>query len=216
MRAVKKPVCGLSCMTPERWQRIERIYHEALEREPFEREGYIAEACRDDQDLRSEIESLVRRDNSSPDAPINRPAWLLLGETQHTRGELAPGTRLGPYEIEQPLGAGGMGEVYRGLDTRLKRPVAIKLLRAQFSHRLEREARAISALNHPHICTLYDVGADFLVMEFLEGETLAPASRKGRCPWPSHINTARRSRRRWPLPTAKVSFIATSNPLTSC
>src|SRR6059036_2054379 len=96
---------------------------------------------------------------------------------------LAPGTRLGPYQIETPLGAGGMGEVYKARDTRLDRAVAIKVLPAvlasdpQFLERFQREAKSISALNHPNICTLYDVGeADsmhFLVMELLEGETLA-------------------------------------------
>src|ERR1700752_1541108 len=96
---------------------------------------------------------------------------------------LTAGTRLGPYEIQSPLGAGGMGEVYRGRDTRLDRTVAIKILPAEFSadeegrRRLSREAKAISSLSHPNICTLYDVGhqdgVDFLVMEHLEGETLA-------------------------------------------
>lgn len=102
---------------------------------------------------------------------------------------LTSGTRLGPYEIESPLGAGGMGEVYRALDTRLNRAVAIKILPAHLSdnsdakRRFEREARAISSLNHPNICTLYDVGhqsgTDYLVMEYLEGETLADRLRKG-------------------------------------
>src|SRR5262245_10717813 len=96
---------------------------------------------------------------------------------------LNPGTRLGPYEIEVPIGAGGMGEVYRAKDTRLGRTVAVKVLPDALSskpglrQRFEREARAIASLNHPHICALYDVGAengvDFLVMEYLEGETLA-------------------------------------------
>ena len=86
---------------------------------------------------------------------------------------LAPGTRLGPYEIESPAGAGGMGEVYKARDTRLNRTVAVKVSRERFSERFEREARAIAALNHPHICTLFDVGPDYLVMEFVEGETLA-------------------------------------------
>ena len=75
------------------------------------------------------------------------------------------GTSLGPYEILEPLGAGGMGEVYKARDTRLNRYVAIKVSRAQFSDRFAREARAIAALNHPHICTLYDIGPDYLVME---------------------------------------------------
>src|SRR5215470_15047958 len=96
---------------------------------------------------------------------------------------LAPATRLGPYELLQPIGAGGMGEVYRARDTRLERAVAIKILPAHLSsdpirkQRFEREAKTISSLNHPHICTLYDVGqhdgVDFLVMECVEGETLS-------------------------------------------
>jgi TolB-like protein/predicted Ser/Thr protein kinase len=86
---------------------------------------------------------------------------------------LTAGTRLGPYEILAPIGAGGMGEVYRALDTRLRRPVAIKVLNGPHSERFEQEARAIAALNHPHICTLYDVGPDYLVMEYIEGLALS-------------------------------------------
>jgi hypothetical protein len=105
---------------------------------------------------------------------------------------LASGTKLGPYEIVAPLGAGGMGEVYRARDTRLERTVAIKILPAQFSadpvrkQRFEREAKTISSLNHPHICVLYDVGhedgTDYLVMECVEGETLAKRLEKGPLP----------------------------------
>src|SRR5579864_4646029 len=102
---------------------------------------------------------------------------------------LASGTKLGPYEVQEPLGAGGMGEVYRARDTRLGREVAIKVLPSHLSsnpdlkQRLEREAKAISCLNHPNICTLHDVGSqngvDFLVMEHLEGETLADRLHRG-------------------------------------
>ena len=102
---------------------------------------------------------------------------------------LAPGARLGPYEIIAAVGAGGMGEVYKARDTRLDRMVAIKILPnhlssdAQLRERFEREARAVSSLNHPHICTLHDIGhhegLDFLVMEYLEGETLADRLAKG-------------------------------------
>src|SRR5450755_4735020 len=109
---------------------------------------------------------------------------------------LTSGTKLGPYEIIAPLGAGGMGEVYQARDTRLDRTVAIKILPAQLSEdasrrqRFEREAKVISSLNHPHICTLYDIGrqdgVDFIVMEFIEGITLAARLEKG------------------PLPTAEV------------
>src|ERR1700693_2355997 len=105
---------------------------------------------------------------------------------------LPPGTKLGPYEIQCPVGAGGMGEVYRAKDTRLDRAIAIKILpthlsdNPEFKQRFAREARTVSSLNHPHICHLYDVGSqdgiDYLVMEFLEGETLAQRLRKGAMP----------------------------------
>ncbi|HKA25551.1 MAG TPA: protein kinase, partial [Candidatus Eisenbacteria bacterium] len=105
---------------------------------------------------------------------------------------LTPGTRLGPYEILGPAGAGGMGEVYRARDTRLDRLVAIKILPTHVAAtedaraRFEREARAVSSLNHPHICTLYDVGRqddlDYLVMEYIEGETLAVRLSRGPLP----------------------------------
>ena len=102
---------------------------------------------------------------------------------------LPPGTGLGPYEILSPLGAGGMGEVYRAKDSRLGRTVAIKVLPSHLSsnpdvrQRFEREARAVSSLNHPHICTLYDIGhqdgIDYLIMEYIEGETLSSRLQKG-------------------------------------
>src|SRR5258706_6835110 len=85
--------------------------------------------------------------------------------------ELSAGDKLGPYEILSPIGAGGMGEVYRARDPRLNRDVAIKVSSAQFSERFEREAKAIAALNHPHICQIYDVGPNYLVMEYIEGES---------------------------------------------
>src|SRR5262245_11695225 len=85
---------------------------------------------------------------------------------------LAPGTRLGPYEILSALGAGGMGEVWKARDTRLNRQVAIKASLSPFSARFEREARAIAAVNHPHVCSLYDVGPDYLVMEYVDGQCL--------------------------------------------
>src|SRR5258706_9729299 len=84
---------------------------------------------------------------------------------------LSAGDKLGPYEILAPIGAGGMGEVYRARDSRLNRDVAIKVSAAQFSERFEREAKAIAALNHPNICQVYDVGPNYLVMEFIEGES---------------------------------------------
>ena len=104
---------------------------------------------------------------------------------------ILPGERLGPYEILSSIGAGGMGEVYRARDTRLDRIVAIKVLpdhlaeKVELRERFEREARTIAGLNHPHICVLHDIGrqndTEFLVMEYLEGETLAERLKKGRC-----------------------------------
>src|SRR5579863_1166948 len=85
---------------------------------------------------------------------------------------LSAGDKLGPYEIVGPLGQGGMGEVWKARDTRLNRTVAIKKSHSRFSERFEREAHAIAALNHPHICSLYDVGPDYLVMEYVEGQPL--------------------------------------------
>src|SRR3712207_6676888 len=102
---------------------------------------------------------------------------------------LSPGTRLGPYRIEGPLGAGGMGEVYKARDTRLDRTVAVKVLPEalaadpQFRDRFEREARALSSLDHPNICAVYDVGSaersNFIVMQYLDGETLADRIARG-------------------------------------
>jgi Tol biopolymer transport system component len=113
---------------------------------------------------------------------------------------LSQGTRLGPYQIEAPLGAGGMGEVYRARDTRLDRTVAIKVLpqdgagRADLRERFDREARAVSNLNHPHICALYDIGQEgeraFIVMEYLEGETVATRLERGPVPLPELLRIA--------------------------
>ena len=89
---------------------------------------------------------------------------------------LAPGSRLGPYEIFAPIGGGGMGEVWKARDTRLDRTVAVKVSRDQFSERFEREARAIAALNHPNVAQIYDVGDRYLVMEYVNGEPLRPPS----------------------------------------
>ncbi len=103
----------------------------------------------------------------------------------------APGLRLGPYELIARIGAGGMGEVWRATDTRLDRSVAIKICHVQFSERFEREARAVAALNHPNICTLYDVGPDYLVMELVEGPTLAERIAAGPLPLDETLAFAR-------------------------
>jgi len=145
-------------MEHERWQLIEQLYHAALEQEPDDRKAFLRETSPDD-DVRREVESLLRFD-AAPGSMLDVPAW---------ERKLRPGDRLGPYEILERIGRGGMGEVWKARDGRLGRIVAIKSPASRFSDRFEREARAISALNHPHICTLYDVGPDYLVIEYVEG-----------------------------------------------
>src|SRR5450631_2310194 len=163
-------------MGPSRWQQIEELYHAALECEPGQRASLLERA---DPELRREVESLLAQESGA--TPLDRPAWdgaaSLLGSTV---AALTPGTQLGPYKIEEPLGSGGMGEVFRAVDTRLGRAVAIKTSQEQFSARFDREARAISSLNHPNICTLHDVGPNYLVMELCEGETLAARLKRGK------------------------------------
>lgn len=164
-------------MDAERWRRVEQLYHSARERKPSDREAFLAEMCTDDDEVRREVELLLAQNSSDTflewRANLTDPASLT---------ELSPGAHLGPYRIETALGSGGMGQVFRGVDTRLGRNVAIKVCAERFSARFEREARAISALNHPNICTLYDVGSDYLVMELVEGETLAEKIKKGPLP----------------------------------
>ena len=104
---------------------------------------------------------------------------------------MAARTQLGPYRIESVLGAGGMGEVYLARDTRLDRLVAVKISKEEFNERFEREARAVAGLNHPHICTLHDVGPNYLVMELVEGPTLADRIRQGPIPLDEALTIAR-------------------------
>jgi serine/threonine protein kinase/Tol biopolymer transport system component len=178
-------------MDSERWQRVARLYESALEREPSERDSFLAEATAGDDELRREVESLLAHDSAPVliDRPMLEAAAAILGDGE---AALAGGQQFGPYRIDRFLGAGGMGQVYRATDTRLNRTVAIKVLPptlttdAQSRARFDREAKAIASLTHPHICTLHDVGhqddVDFLVMEYLEGETLAARLERGPLP----------------------------------
>ena len=168
-------------MTPARWRQIEGLYLAAKEREPSERGAFLAEACGDDSELRAKVESMLAQDGPG-DRILDLAAAGVLSDftaTQPISVALSEGAQLGPYRIEGLLGEGGMGKVYKPRDTRLGRAVAIKILSTRFEERFEREARAISALNHPHICTLYDAGPVYLVMELIEGETLLSRLRKG-------------------------------------
>ncbi len=166
-------------MTDDRWARIDTILQAALVRPTDARELFVKDACGDDATLRDEVLSLLAYASSAADF-LERPAGNFAAESGTMA--LAAGTRFGPYEILTPIGAGGMGEVYRARDTRLDRTVAVKILpphlraNPRLLARFEREARATAGLNHPNICTLHDVGyhegIDFLVMEHIEGETL--------------------------------------------
>jgi eukaryotic-like serine/threonine-protein kinase len=165
-------------MNPERWRQIEQIYHSALEQDAARLDAFLAEACQDDADLRREVESLLAQ-NRPTDALVDQPAWAAAGTFAAAQTALKSGATLGPYKILGLLGTGGMGEVYLAEDTRLGRKVAIKISQGRFSRRFEREARTISALNHPNICTLYDVGPNYLVTELVEGETLRDLLKRG-------------------------------------
>ncbi len=167
-------------MTPDRWQAIERVLIEALSRSEESRPSFVKEACGGDQSLAGEVlEMLAARQTTSP--LLDQPAWNLIPEATATMTVQA-GARLGPYLLGATLGAGGMGTVYEAEDTRLGRKVAIKISHEEYSGRFQREARAIAALNHPNICTVHDVGPNFLVMERVEGETLKQRIARGKLP----------------------------------
>src|SRR4051794_23239365 len=170
-------------MTPDRLAQIEELYHLAREASADERSALLDRA---DPELRREIESLLAR---REDRLILDESAGLSCDTGHAC--LAPGVLLGPYQIESRLGEGGMGEVFRAVDTRLGRPVAIKLSHQEFTARFEREAHAISSLNHPNICTLYDIGPNYLVMELVEGQTVAARLKYGTVPVEEALGYAR-------------------------
>src|SRR5262245_4843563 len=166
-------------MTPERWKRLEGIFHDARAEEPSRREAFLAAACGDDESLRLQIESLLA------DADLLSGLESARSVTPPT--PVSAGTMVGPYRIQERLDAGGMGVVYRALDVRLDRQIAIKIGLAQFSDRFHREARAVARLNHVNVCTLHDIGSTpdvpgYLVMEFVEGSTLASLLESGPMP----------------------------------
>jgi eukaryotic-like serine/threonine-protein kinase len=153
-------------MPSGRFREVEALYRAVRDAPEAERRALLDQA---DPELRQQIEQLLAEDSAGSIADSTQTLVMV-------------GVQLGPYTIEAPLGKGGMGEVFRALDSRLGRRVAIKLLDHRYSSRFEREARAISSLNHPNICTLYDVGPNYLVMELLEGDTLAARLKKGPLP----------------------------------
>jgi eukaryotic-like serine/threonine-protein kinase len=165
------------------WSDLEALFYETLDQPPDQRGRFLVERCGDRSDLRAEIESLVRAHEDSQGHHVLdvRPA--------RSGTSLNPGTSIGPYQVLEAIGSGGMGDVYRARDTRLNRTVALKALRTDLGahsdlrDRFKREAELIASLNHPHICTLHDVvsqdGSDYLVMEFIDGDTLAARLTRG-------------------------------------
>jgi serine/threonine protein kinase len=159
-------------MSPQRWRQIEDLFDRLHQQSAEERARILDSACAGDSDLRREMERLLVEDKPGSRL-LDRPAWEMNPPEGETVTQVSLGQMLGPYRLESLLGEGGMGRVYKARDTRMDRPVAVKIAREQFSERFEREVRAISALNHPHICTVHDVGPNYLVMELIEGSTPA-------------------------------------------
>ena len=178
-------------MTGERWARVKALFQVAVERPIEERGAFLAAATGDDEALRREVESLLRSDTSDESflrgLPVQEPGRIdhfaeVSTDGAQSRPHLTAGLCIGPYEIVAAIGAGGMGEVYRARDTKLNRDVALKILPDAFARdadrlaRFRREARAVAALNHPHIVTIFSIeehdDVPFMTMELIEGCTL--------------------------------------------
>ncbi len=183
----------------DRWRQIEEMFHRALEREEPDRAAFLDEACAGDAALRREVESLLAEEAES--GFMETPA--MEGEARELAQEKRPrleGRRIGTFEILSPLGRGGMGEVWRARDSKLKREVAVKTLPEEFANdkerlaRFEREATLLASLNHPNIATIHgleeDGGTRFLVLELVEGDTLADRLERGAIPVEESVKLA--------------------------
>jgi hypothetical protein len=167
-------------MNPERWRQITELFHAAFERAPENRQQFLEDACRDDADLRLEVETLLAH-REQAGSFLETPALPIPPATSSAKAVV--GRQFGPYRILSPLGLGGMGEVYQAHDSKLGRDVAIKTLPPEFARdpdrltRFRREARALATLNHQNIAAIYGLeesdNMDYLVLELVEGETLA-------------------------------------------
>src|SRR5262249_10905469 len=169
-------------MTPERWQQVKQIFQSAIELPPSERNSFISQACANDPELRSEVESLISSHNEAGDSVEEAATQMAAQIVTDEQDASLIGGSLGPYQIIGSIGKGGMGEVYLAQDTRLARRVALKLLRREYTkdedrlRRFKQESRAASALNHPNIVTVYEIGQSdslhYMATEYVEGETL--------------------------------------------
>jgi Tol biopolymer transport system component len=174
-------------MTPDRWRLVADVYESALEHEPAARRAFLVEACRDDSDLRREVESLLAQEHTT--IVVDRDMLAVAAVVLEGTARFQPGTSLGPYKVDALIGAGGMGEVYRAHDTKLNRDVALKVLPESLVHdsdrlaRFTREANVLASLNHPNIAAIYGLedGGEVqaLVLELVEGPTLADRIAEG-------------------------------------
>jgi len=206
-----------AAMNPKRMQQVYELYHAARDCEPGERAALLARA---DPELRSKVELLLAQ--GSHEGVLDRPALdgapSLL---ELSSAQLTPGTQLGPYKIEAPIGAGGMGEVYRARDTKLKRDVAVKVLPAAFASdrervaRFRREAEVLASLNHPGIAAIYGIEDRALIMELVAGRLWPTALPKAPSPPMKPRTSCCRLPQQSNTRTIKASSTATSSPPTS-
>ncbi len=178
-------------MSKERWLRSKELFQEAVERPAEQRQAFLDASCGDDADLRHEVESLLAS-HAEAGGFLETPAFAEASARAPLGPAVAPGYRLGPYEIVAPIGSGAMGEVYRARDVRLGREVAVKVLPRELAgdpgrrERFEQEARAASALDHPNVVAVHDAGwhegTPYIVTELLEGQTLADRLAQGPLP----------------------------------
>lgn len=187
-------------MNSDNFKKVEEIYHAALEIEADKRESFLNDSCGEDSELRREVESLLSFNNTS-DEILNSPPEVLAAEMfAGEEKEDIVGKKIKHYEIKKILGKGGMGEVYLAEDTKLRRKVALKLLSPEFSaneerkKRFEKEARAISALNHPNIITIYEIeeteNFQYIATEFIDGKTLGEVLSENSFEWQEAVKIA--------------------------
>ena len=188
-------------ITHDSWQRIKEIFQSAQELTPEERSDFLDRACGDDKSLREEVEALLSADATNEDF-LSAPAYefaasIIAGDET----EFSAGQKIGPYTILCPLGFGGMGQIYLAEDAKLRRKIALKFISPQFAtdesrvQRFEQEARAVSALNHPNICVIHDLGVTesgrhFIAMEYIQGTTLRQQLSRGGMSAPKALNIA--------------------------
>ena len=201
----------------DRWRRVQEICHAALDLSGEQRDAYLESAC-DDPDIRRQVDQLLAQETGAERFLETSAAGVMAAAVLSGKGATLSGTRLNGLEIGALLGAGGMGEVYRARDTKLRRDVAVKILPRSFTTdpdrmaRFEREARMLASLNHPHIGAIYGLeeadGIRALVLELVDGETLAERIARGPLALKDALRSPGRSWRRWTTRTRKGSSTA--------